>query len=75
MISWLQKINVPTELEKEQKERKKDCGYAGASIAKSSNILAALSSKAYLHGYKPDSLEHSQQLCIKDSFQNTMKDL
>jgi hypothetical protein len=58
-----------------RKRKEERLCYAGASIPKSSNILTALSSKAYLHGYKPDSLEHSQQLCIEDSFQNRMKDL
>jgi hypothetical protein len=74
MISWLQKINEPTELQKEQKERNIGCGIDGQNIATLSRMNMASSCKTYLHNSVPDSLELLLPPCEGDNFPNQMKD-
>ena len=73
-ISWLQKINAPTESQQEQKIKNTDFGTDGLNIARSSATTTISSYKTYHQDSVPDSLELLPPPCEGDNFPNRMKD-
>jgi hypothetical protein len=75
MISWLQKIKEPTELDREQKTKNTEFGIVGLNTAESLKTSPTLSSKTYLQNSEQGSLEHSLPPFVDASFLDRTKDL
>jgi hypothetical protein len=75
MISWLQKIKEPTELDREQKTKNTEFGNVGLSTAESLKMSPTLSSRTYHPNSEQGSLEHSLPPFVDASFLDRTKDL